>query len=369
MPQFSRLRQQFGWKTYSSEFGLIAFGGRHFKYLDILGGPQLDFTNANEVERFKKYISNLGRETGAVYVKCMPDVVYQLRENDGTPIPDSQNADVIPHLNQFGFKHQGFSANCSGQPRLIYVRNLVEDSYELELKHFKGTVRTELRKAKDYGLEVQRVTHAEQLQNFKLALEETGQRQGFADKSISYYKAVLNSFEDKAHFMTVVLNPNAAIGRTNQRIGELEHQLETSNKSIGQQTELQNQLNAAKKRLTRLEQLPQTDAITICSGLFIETGTELVYLFGGTRTDYLDFSGVYLLQEVMMQYCFEQGIRRYNFYGVSDQFDKNNPNYGVLAFKQSYRGEIIELVGEFIMPIKRLQYGIYTVIRKILNRN
>jgi lipid II:glycine glycyltransferase (peptidoglycan interpeptide bridge formation enzyme) len=160
------------------------------------------------------------------------------------------------------------------------------------------------------------------------------------------------------------------------KISELSRQMLIA-ETDGAKKEWQNQIVATEKLLARTNNLPdKTDAIPINAGCFIESSGEMVYLFGGTRNGYMEFNAVYLLMETMMKNCYELGIKRYNFYGVSGVFDARDPSFGVLAFKQAFGGEIEELIGNFTLIISRRKYFVArnlakgkSLAKKILGKN
>ena len=65
----------------------------------------------------------------------------------------------------------------------------------------------------------------------------------------------------------------------------------------------------------------------------------------------------------MLQYALKHGIRKYNFYGLSGDFDKNAQDYGVYEFKKGFHGVVEELVGDFILPIQKGPYALYKKLK------
>ena len=67
--------------------------------------------------------------------------------------------------------------------------------------------------------------------------------------------------------------------------------------------------------------------------------------------------GPYMMHWYMMNYCFEHGYDRYNFYGVSGDFTKDSEDYGVYRFKRGFNVHIEELIGIFINQLIKLNIG------------
>ena len=87
----------------------------------------------------------------------------------------------------------------------------------------------------------------------------------------------------------------------------------------------------------------------IAAAMFIYYGHEIVYLYSGADPAYNHLAGSYALQWKMINFAFENGFKRYNFYGVRPE-----PKNGVFEFKKGFRAEVEELWGTYILPISPL---------------
>ena len=66
----------------------------------------------------------------------------------------------------------------------------------------------------------------------------------------------------------------------------------------------------------------------------------------------------------MIRYAIENHIPRYNFYGISGNFDKEASDYGVYEFKRGFGGQVEQLLGEFILPVNKAVYKLYKTVKK-----
>ena len=64
----------------------------------------------------------------------------------------------------------------------------------------------------------------------------------------------------------------------------------------------------------------------------------------------------------MIKYGIENGYKIYNFYGISGNFDPNDDRYGIYAFKKGFNGTVVELIGEYDIPVNRIYYFLYKII-------
>lgn len=65
----------------------------------------------------------------------------------------------------------------------------------------------------------------------------------------------------------------------------------------------------------------------------------------------MNFNAQYLIQWEMINYAVKNHYKRYNFYGITGNFDKNNKDYGMYEFKKGFNGYVIQLIGELQLPI------------------
>lgn len=97
--------------------------------------------------------------------------------------------------------------------------------------------------------------------------------------------------------------------------------------------------------------------IQLSCGMFILSGKrEIVYLIAGNNPDYYDLNAQYFIQWEIINFAKKHKYERYNFYGISGNFDKNDPSYGMYRFKKGFGGYVIELIGGFEMPVTKFYY-------------
>jgi alanine adding enzyme len=359
--EFGQLRQKLGWSVFY--LGVFAAGhsdkkgqpigamlaakapGRAAR-LDIFCGPVIDFQNMNLVAWLTTAIKRFAKQHDCLSVTINPLVIYLNRDQHGKPI-DQPNQGPISHLQQVGWRWSGLTTK-SGQPRFYYVRDLAP-TYDETFKSFATSVRTNTRRARENGLTVRQLKRNE-LSIFKQILESTADRQGFQDKTMAYYEALFDAFGDQARFFVIELHPEQLRQNLTDKIDRLQNDL-TKAKTDGQKKQIDLQIASVKKQLSQAKKLPRETAIPVCAGAFITSNGEVVYLFGGSLKEYMNYGAVYFMMEQAMRTAIKQGIFRYNFYGISGVFDPHDPTYGVLEFKQGFGGQIEELIGEFRLMV------------------
>ena len=102
--------------------------------------------------------------------------------------------------------------------------------------------------------------------------------------------------------------------------------------------------------------------------LFLIYGNEVLSLFGGTDDNLLQFQSAYTVHYAGIKYAIDNGYKRYNFYGITGDFRKENPLYGLYLFKKSFGGHVVELIGEYDLVISKFWYTLYNLAFKIYHK-
>jgi lipid II:glycine glycyltransferase (peptidoglycan interpeptide bridge formation enzyme) len=78
----------------------------------------------------------------------------------------------------------------------------------------------------------------------------------------------------------------------------------------------------------------------------------------------------------MIEYALDNGYECLNFYGISGNFDEDNPRIGLFHFKRDFGCKVVELLGEFDLVNNQLMYIVYKFamyvrrqVKKIKKRN
>ena len=89
----------------------------------------------------------------------------------------------------------------------------------------------------------------------------------------------------------------------------------------------------------------------------------------------MEFQSAYTVHFAGMKYAIENNYERYNFYGITGDFNESNPLFGLYSFKRDFGGEVVELIGEFDLIINKplyylykLSYASYRNLKNLKNR-
>lgn len=210
-------------------------------------------------------------------------------------------------LAQSGFKNLGEYE----QVKWAYILELNGKTPDDILMGFRYSHRRNVRLAKDkYGITIRETDDPTIL---KEITEKTGERRGFKDPEVKYYKDMKEAFSDKVKFLVAEWDGKGA-----------------------KETELA-EVEAAKKQ--------HGGKIPVAAAMFLTYGGETIYLFSGSLREYKKYAGPHLMQWEVIKKALADGVSIYNFYGTHPVELLHEK--GVYEFKRGFRGEFIEYVGTF----------------------
>lgn len=334
-------------------YSLSMTGGLH---MEINSGPL--YQEKTLLEPFYVALKGYAKKNGAIELVIKPYDHYQTFDSDGNPISEEQRH-FLDTLKNLGYQHDGFQTGYpGGEPVWHYLKTIKEADSKSLLKSFNKNCSRNITTALNYDISIRNITR-EEIPQFKQIIEETGKRQGFEDKSLSYYYDLYDSFGPNAEFVVAEINSTAALAHLDQKISLLN----PSAKQYEQQLQkLEKQKNIVRETLAGKE----SETVPLACALIIYTPSEVTYLFGGSYTKYQKFSAAFLIQYHAMKRALQKGITLYNFLGIQGIFDGSD---GVLRFKQNFNGYIVRKMGTFRYYPNPLKYKMISLIKKLLGRS
>ena len=277
-----------------------------FPSADITAGPLLDFSNTELLTFFTENIKSFLAGKNCVYLTINPNIRY--------------SETILKSLKRLGWQHSGrinaSEVGIRGGIRWIYVKDLTglnEENYQTTYaKRHRRYIRNH-----DPNL-VLRKLNRDELSLFTNIMRHTAERRQFVSRKDSYFESLYDRFGDNVTFKIVELNQDGKV-------------------------------------------------IPIAAIAFIETNGEVISYLGGALSEYARYRASYLLHDDMIHHSVNKGYKRYNFYGIEGDIENtSSEGYGIYEFKAKFgTGEAIELIGEFVLPIKKAQYSLFKLARKI----
>ena len=97
-------------------------------------------------------------------------------------------------------------------------------------------------------------------------------------------------------------------------------------------------------------------------------GKQVISLFGASYKEYMKFNGQYFLNFKMILYALKHGYEKYNFYGITGEFNEDSEMYGLFDFKRGFNSEVVELIGEFTMITNKPANWLYEKMFQIYKK-
>ena len=205
------------------------------------------------------------------------------------------------------------------------------------------------------------------LTDFDELLECSAEKHHFGVGSKEHRADMLRAFQNRGYVSTSYLDVDAYERYLSEKEEEFTQKeaaalevcekMPNSKKKRNQLLEIQEQKNHNEKEMEALAKLKESEPrklIPLASGIFFETPSEMVYLYGGSNPALARYMGPYANQKEMIRLALEHGLQRYNFWGISGNFKPEEEGYGVFFFKKNLGATVGEYCGEFAMVLNGL---------------
>ncbi len=352
---------------------MISYNGRIGKYFNAPRGYLIDFRNKELLSFFTKEIKKYLKKHGGYVLKIEPKVFYKERDINGNIVDNGfDNTDIYNNLINLGYKHGGFYEilDLSKQVRWAFILDISNKTEEAVFNQFKSNTRNIIRKAMKSSITVRELEY-EELNKFKELVESSGSRKHFHGRELEYYQKMYKLFNPKKQikFLVAEINFDDYIS-TNEKevelytakISKLNLQKDNSKKKE-YETQIQNlceRINEAKTLKTQYGNNP-----IMAGGMFMLYGKEIVYLYSGSRSEFMHYQSQFLVQWEIIKYGINNNYDVYNFYGINGRFTKDDDRYGVYTFKKGFGGTVVEYLGDFDLIVSPGKYFLHKVIDKL----
>lgn len=345
-----------------------------FKRINIAYGPTIDFSNTKLVKFFfTELIKFVKKDKTVLSIRFNPLLAKTFYE-DITPVAPNPVADTFEkamvELGGVRINREFYDA-ADIQARFFYTKNISGMSFAEVNKSVGQVVRTGFNRAGTPGVTV-KFLEADEFDVLQDVLHHTADRsamQEISDQAMSFYRGLKKARPEKVFAPVAVLNcPDYLAGVEKESneleakiasIDEQEATLQAEGKNLAKKqhtarNEAKDRLGVLQRRAeeTREHQAEAGDEIVLAASLYIACPNELVYLLSGSYREYQSYYGIYLIHRAMLEWATENGIDRYNTFGITGIFTDEASDAGVLHFKRQFKGDVEELVGTWDIPVR-----------------
>ena len=317
-----------------------------------------DYNDKAVVLALKDATIETARREKSYSIKIDPDV-----EVDAVP-------DLVTYMNSIGFVHKGFKDGLHPdyiQPRMTMITNIDKDEDAL-IQSFESRNRSKVKQSLKKGVDLEIGTR-EDLKIFAELMKETGERDGFLVRDISYFETIydaLNPAGDAELFLTKLV-PDNVLKTLHQSLKHNEDEKERilsrkqTKKTENQLKDIEIVLNKLNEQIAEMEDLKvkHPEGIYLSGAILTFCGKKAYYLYGASSNEYRGYLPNHKMQIEMMKYARDKGATTYDFGGTDNNPDKSSDHYGLWQFKKSWGTRLSEKIGEFDYVLNQ---PIYTLI-------
>ncbi len=379
-PEIGKLREKSGWSIHylgvKKEKKVIAASmfvsiTRHFGYKEFYSprGLLVDYHDKELLEFFTNNIKDYVKKNKGYEFRIDPYVINIERDTNGDVVDGGiDNTDIRSNLLSLGYKR--VKKEDMEQVGWMYVLDIDGKTEDEVLKNMKPNTRNTIRKTLKNGIEIVELEKKD-LPLFHQIMIETGERKGFSIRKLDYFENMYDLFYPRGEikYLLTKLDLSKHIKMLeedkNKQLEERD-KLSDAKYNDGKRKAIDSAIAGIDKRISHAKELIEKHGkvINLSSSMFIMTDPEIVYLSSGNYEEFMSYNSQYLIQWEMIKYGIEHGFKRYNFYGITGNFDKNDKDYGIYEFKTGFNGFVEELVGEFSYPTSFMYY-IFNLIKKV----
>ena len=239
-------------------------------------GPVCDVHDEDALAELTRGAAAIAKKHHAYALKLDPDV-------------KSDDTQFIEIMKKLGYVHRPGSKNFDGvQPNYVFRLDVKDKTEDELLAAFHQKTRYNLRLSIRKGVEV-RLCGKEMLPAFSAIMQETGARDGFIVRPLSYFEKMLDALGEHARLYMAFWQDKPIAGT-----------------------------------------------------IAIHYGNKVWYLYGASSNQYRNVMPNYQLQWEMIRWALDTKCDIYDFRGVSGDLTPENPLYGLYLFKKGFSGELVE---------------------------
>lgn len=349
-------------------------------------GFLIDYNNKELLKKFTEEIKKYAKTENAIFIKIDPFVEYQEHDNNGDIVKNGyNNKDTVENLKSLGYKFFGFNLmQDTLQPRWMHVIETKDRNLDDVMKDMESKTRQILRKNEKCGITTREITRDE-LPIFKNIMKHTSDRREFVDRPLSYYEAMWDALHDSGILKILIaeIDFNKYEKNTLEEKEEIENNLKdriykkeknilkmNDKKYNSSNKQDEEAIKRLEKQLEKIKELKDEygDKEILGGILFLIYGNEVLSLHGGSHAKLMQFQSAYTIHFEGVKMAVEGNYNRYNFYGITGDFRKENPLYGLYLFKKSFGGHVVELIGEYDLIVSKFWYTLYNLAFKTYHK-
>lgn len=320
------------------------------RFLYIPNGLCIDYEDKELLSEALKLLTDYAAKLHLTFLRLDPNVQRCPRDIIGNQLPGFDHDDITQTIVKNGFVHKGYNFAYDGSwyNRYTLAIDLNADIAQIK-KRFNKQKITSLNRHAIIGLTTHIGTTADlpYLSSFEKQLCAI---QGFKPNKITYFKAILDAFQDQARLYVTSLNIKHMIQGINE---------ELASKKYAKDPEARKAKEKELAKAIAIQEQYGNNEITIACGLFLYYGNKSWDLYTYNHKDFNFLKPVDNLHWYAINDLKKQGVTFYDMCGFSGFTNKEDPHYGLYNYKRSFGSQFIEHIGEFDHIYQPFKYKIF----------
>lgn len=377
-PEIGTLRRKSGWDIYYvgvERDGKLVAGTmlvshiRHFGVYEFYAprGLLVDYEDEKVLAFFVSELKKFIKGKKGYILRIDPYYITKERDINGDVVEGGVNhSKGLSNLHSLGFHKSKTNEQISWSFSLDLDQEL-----DTIFKNMRGFTKRSIKKAEKNHI-VLRDAQYNELSLVKEILDATCNRKHFANRNLEYFQEMYHLFAEKgnARFVIADIHLKELSDELTETFKGEKQVISKMEKEGSRETKIathRKTLEQTEEKLKEVSSLQEKygDVVSASTGIFITYGDEVLYLFGGNRDEFMHFGCPHFVQWEMIRYAKENGFKRYNFYGISGNFDPNDESFGIYDFKKGFTGYVEELIGEYELCILPLYCFLFRIIHTI----
>lgn len=312
--EWAKTNELIGHKILKASFGptptyMIVKNAKRGRYLEIPGGPLLDWSDPSAINKAFAKIRTLAQENKCVFVRLRPQLL-KTPEN----LALLAKAGAVPAPMHLHAEH-------------TIIIDLTKSEEDL-LSAMRRQTRYEVRRALKLGLTVKKSNTESTFREFHTTQSQTAARQHFIPPDLKTLLAERKAFGEKAQiYISYSKNESPSEG------------------GDGSET--------------------ASTLAPIAYALVLIGATEAAYFEAASTDLNRKLPGAYALQWQIIKDLKSRGIKSYNLWGIAPPGAKNHRYSGVTTFKSGFGGEVIEFIPAHDLIISKTRYKLDLAIETL----
>ena len=315
-------------------------------YLYIPKGPCLDYTDAVLRNDVFASLKEYARNENVQFLRVDPDVIRVSRTITGEKTDEINNEFLTTQLIDLGYLHRGYNYAYDGSwtNRFTLIID-ISGSMEEIISRFSKPRKTSLNRHRISGVRTRLgdVSDLDSLMQFETMLS---QQDGFRPHTRAFFESLLKCFGSHARLYVTEISLEEMIVGIEQELNSKKYRKDPEARA------------AKEKDLAHAKELylKYGASLPIAAGLFLNYGDMSWDLYTYNHKEFNFIKPVDNLHVFAIKDMKARGVTRYDMCGFSGTASKDDPEYGLYAYKRSFGPEFIEQIGEFDYVLKEAAY-------------